>query len=177
MTRLTLAARNLLVQDDTLLPLIGSGTLLGPWVFADSPFARIENSQKVLVVITENGSHSPANLHNTVRFPKMYVDVWADPTRNSDNSVHAFDADDKIEAVLAVINKHFHTANLDVPPGAPAYQGAPGSFKVWGTAEQIAARTGVLILGSQFMDGPTYSDVSNSTGTRMGRVWYAVDTI
>lgn len=175
MTALTYAARNLLAQDTELTALLGRSLNWPTWIFADKPFVKIENSQRVLIVITQGDPWAPPNPHNTQTFPLLNVDVWADPTRNADKSVKEYDADDKIEAVVKHLNKHFHTVNVGVPYDAPAYLGTRGMPRIWGTAEQIAEKTGVVVTGSQRLDGPSLSDMRESEGTRMGRMQYGVN--
>lgn len=166
MTTLSLAARNLAAQDPAVTALLGSSTNWATWIFSDQPYVTIENKQKVMVVITENGNHSSPNLHNTMRFPRMLVDIWADPTRNSDNSVKTPDAKDKIEAVVKVLNRLFHTVDNSDSRGMPL---------IWGTQAQIASKTGVVVLGSTQLNGPEFSPVSDSNGAWMGRVTYGVN--
>ncbi len=177
MTTLTYAARNLLAQDTAVTALLGRSTKWDTWIFADQPFVKLENTQRVLIVITEQGQWQAPNPHNTARFPRMVVDIWADPTRNEDHSVQKYDADDKIEAVQKVIDRHFHTVNLDVDSQDPAYLGVKGMPRIWGNAEEIEERTGLVVTGSQRLDGPDLSDISNGNGGRMGRLVYGVATI
>lgn len=168
MTALSMAARNLLAQDADLRPLLGRSVSWDTWIFSDDPVGvHIENTQKCLIVITENGTHAAPNEHNNARFPKLFVDIWADPTRNADLSVKKKDAKDKIEIILKQINKSLHTVHLSRPAG---------ELIIWGTAEQIATKTGVPILGSKFLTGPDYSPVRDSEGSFMGRVTYGVNT-
>jgi hypothetical protein len=175
MTKLTVAARNLLAQDPDVRDLLGASKNWDTWVFADLPMVRLENKGTSLIVITENGSHDRMNQYNTLKFPRLFVDIWSDPSRNSDNSVQIHDADSKIEEILNVINHHFHLVNPDVPEDAPAYFGKKGQPRFWGTSEQITDRTGVMVTGSSMIDGPEYSDVSGGNGARMGRITYGVN--
>lgn len=168
MTALAWAGRDILLQDTDLVPLLGAGSVYGPWIFVDKPLARIEGSSKALLVLYEENTWTQANAHNNMRFPRLFVDVWSDATRNTDRSVKRYDADDKIEAILALVKRHFHTPNLS---------GVSGGTLIWGTPEQVAARSGVPILGSELMYGPSYSDVSDTDGARMARTWFGVATV
>lgn len=185
MTRLTLGARNLLVQAPEVKALISAGVLGGGaafstwkdgWVFADQPYANIESrSHMALVVISDGGGWQGPDPAGTSRFPRLLVDIWASPTRHvSDHtSVKIQDADILIEDVFAALRPYLHTVNLGVP-GSPdhsltTWQGVPGSPRVWGTAAQIVGRTGVTVLSSEQQGEPNFSDVRDGNGARMGR--------
>jgi hypothetical protein len=117
------------------------------------------------------------NSHNNMQFPRLFVDIWADPTRLIDNSPETWDADDKIEKLIPLLDRHFHTANLDVSPYVNVIYGRPGDPRIWGTADQIEHRTGQIILGSERAQGPDYSDVRDGNGARMARLIYNVSKI
>ena len=58
-----------------------------PWLFPHSLWQVVENTQSVAVVVTVNGGWASPNEHNTLRFPRLGIDIWADPLRNPDRSV------------------------------------------------------------------------------------------
>lgn len=163
MSKLAYAARNLLVQKSSVTALLGSDEL-GPWIFVNQPEATIENTGEVMVVIYTEGGWG-ANDHNTARFPVLIVDIWADPTRHSDNSVRRKDADLKIEEVYLAIDKFLHLVNKSQPGG---------SAVVWGTASEIANKTGVRIVESARQNEPSLSPAFDNEGALMGRVRYNV---
>lgn len=169
MTQMTLAARNLLAQDTALTPLLGRSVTWSTWIFEDNPQGvRVENTQKCLIVVGEDRGYTSPNEHNTMRFPRLIIDIWADPTRNEDRSVKVNDAKDKIEAIAKLVNNHFHT----VDPGTPQ-----GNIRQWGTAEQIAAKTGVYVAGSVRREELSFSPIKDSEGSFMGRLIYGVNLI
>ena len=163
---LALDARNFLAQQPSVTTQLGSDSKWDTWIFSDSPFVRIENTSKVMIVITINDDWSPANDYNTTSFPRMIVDVWADPSRNSDHSVLKQDAKAKIASVYKAVDKYFHTVNNDTSSGGSVY---------WGTAAQIAAKTGTRIAKSVRLDGyPKMSPVSDGNGAFLGSVVYGL---
>lgn len=169
MTTLTLAVRNLLAQDVALKALLGRSQSWDTWIFSEEPMGvRIENTQKCLIVITENSNYDSPNEHNTMEFPRLLVDIWADPTRNADRSVKISDARTKVQPILRLVNKHLHTVHPSAPNGMPY---------IWGTAAEISAKTGVIIGGSRFLSGPEFSPVRDSEGSWMGRATYGVNVI
>lgn len=166
MTSLSLAARNQLAQDTELTALLGKSLTWDTWIFDERPIGvKIENTQKCLIVVNEEDQADSPNEHNTLLFPSLVVDVWADPTRNDDKSVRVYDAKNKIEAISRLVNRHFHTVDMGTPQGGPL---------IWGTAEEVAEKTGVVVAASARRSGPTYSPVRDSDGSFMGRLVYAV---
>lgn len=172
MTAFTLAARNLLVQDPDIRANVGSSPHWATWVFEDHPMVLLEYSQTCLIVISENGTWSAMESGFNVRYPLFRVDVWADPTRNPDNTVKAYDATDKIEAIFPFLQRHFHPTNTGVPPDAPAFMGSPGGMRRWGTPEQMVVGKGVTLLNCELRAGPIYSDITDVDGGVMGRFEY-----
>jgi hypothetical protein len=184
-TSLALAARNMLVQLPEVKELIdarkiGRGTSLfeDGWIFADKPYTTIEKySNRALIVVTESGGWSAANGHNTLRFPRLYVDIWASPTRNSDGSVKEEDADDLIREIMRAISPYLHLVHGSVPSEWPEFFGKPGESIFWGNAEEIAAHDCPLILGSERQTEPVFSDVAGGDGARMATYVFNVTTI
>lgn len=188
MTRLTLAARNLVVQAPEVKALIAakqigsSKTWSDGWVFDDKPYITIEKySHQALLVITDANGWQEPNDHNTARFPKINVDIWASPTRNADKSVVTHDADRLIEDVFDAIYPYLHTIQPSVPGNASldptrSYLGRPGFPRFWGTAEEIEARTGVLVISSKLLGEPSFFDVEDGNGARMGRYTFGLQT-
>jgi len=174
MTVLSLAARNYLAQDTKLTALLGRSATFTEWIFDTKPYAKIENSQSALIVVSESGNWQPRNQHNTQKYPRLIVDIWADPTRNPDHSVKIDDADRKIDKIRDVLSTHLHLVNPDVNVDDPDWMGAKRYPHVWGTQSEIFTRFGVIISGSQELSGPELSDVRDSNGARMGRLTYGV---
>jgi hypothetical protein len=188
MTRLTVAARNLAaiipgIQSKVADGSIGSDSVwTDGWIFSDKPYANIEKkSHTALIVISPGGNWQAPNQYNTSRFPLMYIDIWASPTRGTNFSPVRPDADTLIEEVFDVLFPYFHTVNQDVPgiasdPDLP-YLGKPGFPRVWGTADEISSRTGVTIVGSQLLLEPEFADVEDGNGARFARFSFGVQTV
>lgn len=167
MTALSLAVRNLLAEDPDIRRLVGRSTNWGTWVFDEKPLgAKFESNSTCLIVVNEGEPWTDPNEHNTMKFPTIIVDIWADPTRNEDRSTKIPDATEKIETIQDVVDRHLHLVD------AADLQGYP---RVWGTAEQIASRTGVVITGSVRRSGPEYSPIRDADDAWMGRLVYGVN--
>lgn len=168
MTPLTLAMRNELARDAELTALLGSSPKWPSWIFVDKPSVQIENSGKSLIVLQAYEPWSNMNMHNTMDFPTVIVDIWADSKRNADNSVQVEDAGLKIDAIHKIVKKHFHTVNLSRPGG--------GALQ-WGTQAQITSNTGVWVGGSHLIDGPRDGGVPNVAGAAVASYRYGVNLI
>lgn len=164
MTQLSLAARNFLVQQPSVTSLLGVDDLGDFMIYDSRPEATIENTGKSMIVIsTENGWG--ANNHNTARFPTLVVDIWTDPTRNSDNSVKRQDAILKAEAVYLAVDKFLHLVDASVPGGGAVF---------WGTATQVAQKTGVRITSSVRTNEPDYRPAIDDQGAVVATIRYDV---
>lgn len=162
---------------------IGRGqTFPEGFIFFDNPHATVEKlSHRALIVVTYGGPWQAPNAHNTVRFLRVNVDVWASPTRATDGGVQIPDADDLIEEVAAAFLPYMHTVNVDVPgraqDAADAVLGTRGLPRVWGTPTQVSTRSGTVVLSSELLGFPEFSDVRDGNGARMARYVFGVSTI
>lgn len=167
MTELSLAARNFLAQDAGLRALVGRSASWDTWIFDENPInVKVENTSRCLIVVNEDGTWTSPNDHNTMTFPQLVIDVWADPTRNEDRSVKVNDAKSKIERIQKYLDKHFHLVDSGTRQGMPY---------VWGTGAQVASKTGVVVAGSHRMSGPVFSPIRDTDGAYMGRFTYGVN--
>lgn len=169
MTTLSLAARNTLAQDPELKALLGRSVSWSTWIFDEDPLnVHVENTSRSLIVINEGDPWTSSNGHNTMTFPSLVVDIWSDPSRNSDKTVKVSDARTKIFGIKKLVDKHFHLVDSGTSQGLPW---------IWGTAAQIASRTGVVIAGSHHLSGPSFSPIRDTDGAYMGRIIYAVNQV
>lgn len=167
MTTLSLAARNLLAQDADLRAMLARSESWDTWIFDENPVgSKIEQTSKCLIVITEGDPWTSANEHNTLWFPTINVDVWADPSRNANKSVKIFDAKTKIERIIRQVDKSMHRVQPSGPDGMPV---------LWGTAAEISSKTGQLIVDSKRSSGGIiYSPIRDTEGAWMGRATYNI---
>ncbi len=169
MTALSLAVQRTLARDTALTSLLAKSTILGPWVFDEKPTgAKIEGTQKCLIVINEGPQWTSPNTHNTLKFPTLYVDIWADPTRNDDGSVRVENAKNKIENIQKQVDRILNRMDS----GTDA-----GGLIIFGTAAQVSTKSGVAVASSKRMAGPVYSEVTDSLGSWMGRLTYSIQLL
>lgn len=164
MTKLVYAAANFLAQQPSVTALVGEDDLGDPMIYPNQPEATIENTGTSMIVLTSPDGWG-ANNHNTARFPILYVDIWSDPTRNSDLSVRRKDADLKIEEVFQAVDKFFHLVNASQPGGLSV---------MWGSAEELETRTGLRIISSARQNEPEIRPAFDDEGALIGRIRYDV---
>lgn len=169
MTPLTKAMRNELARDTDLRALLGSSPKWDSWIFLDKPEVKIEGTGKSLIVIsTYDQTWATSNMHNTMEFPTIMIDIWCDPTRNTDLSVRVEDGEDKMTAIHKLVKKHFHT--VDTGNGS-------GGILQWGTQTQVDNMQGVFVAGSHLVDGPRTNQIANVPGGMMGSTRYGVNLV
>lgn len=167
MTNLSLAVRNTLAQDDRFREWIPKSKNWDIWIFNEKPvMANFEGNGKCLIVVNEGEPWTSPNPHSTLAFPTLLVDIWADPDRKPDGTMARDNAKDKIKEIGRIVKSHLHR----VDPGGP-----DGGFIIWGTAQQIATKTGVLVTESKLVGGPIFSPISDVEGAWMGRYTFGVN--
>lgn len=82
---------------------------------------------------------------------------------------------------MAALRPHLHTISMAVPGNSDldptvSYLGRPGFPRIWGTAAEVAAKTGVLVISSESLGQPDFNDVRDGNGARMGRYAFGVHT-
>lgn len=165
MTRLSLAVRNLLAQDERFRQWIPKSASWDVWIFDEKPvMANFEGKGKCIIVINEVAPWTDPNGHNTLEFPAIEVDIWADPDRKPDGTILVDNAKDKIKDIARVVDSHLHR----VDPGQDGWM-------IWGTAEQIAQKTGVLVAESKKGDVSDFSPIKDTEGAWMRRYTYVLN--
>ena len=124
------------------------------WIFQEKLYLgskTLEGSSKVAVVLNVVGGWDSPNQHNNMSFPRLRVDIWADPDRNVSRSVVQDNAQEKGMATYRAVNKFLHR-----PQGVES---------PWGT---------LRVLKSHRLGEIEFSPVSDGDGVKMGRVHYGV---
>ncbi len=81
------AVKWLLTQSDVTAVVGTFDETASPWLFQHQLWARVEGSQSTAAVLSRAGGWSGANEHNTMRFPRLSLEVYADPLRDTGNNV------------------------------------------------------------------------------------------
>jgi hypothetical protein len=58
-----------------------------PGIFQHRPWVRMEGSSSTCCVVSTEGGWAAPNLYNTLRFPRLTVNIWADPIRDTTKNV------------------------------------------------------------------------------------------
>ena len=175
MTDLSLAVTNFLLQIPDIITDVGSSDSVGPWIFDSEPWASITNSSTCIIVVTEGNPHEVMATRKSIKFPTIVVDIWADSTRLPDLTYPVQDSTDKINALAKKITRELHFRHPSVFPGDPYYYGSPRHPRMFGTEEEIATRSGVVVLDSSADSGDVViSPVTDADGSEMGRLTFSM---
>lgn len=121
------------------------------WIFDSNLFVRMENSQKCSIVVSYAGGWNAPDSDSQTYFPAVYVDIWADPTRNADNSVKVQDARAKAFRVYEQVKKVLHLTRR-------SENGHPVRFN------------NTVISSSEILGEPELEKVSDGDGAYMMRL-------
>lgn len=133
-------------------PYIGSDAAwVNGWIFDSSLSTRIENSQRCAIVVSYGGGWNVPLDGNTVRFPQVIVDIWADPTRAADNSVSVDDAREKALKIYDAVFSLLHRVKRSTDDGGAIYFG------------------GVRVITSESLGEPDLQPVIDGNGAKMLR--------
>lgn len=105
------AAKYLKAQPEILEAV--SSYLIGgqntPGIFQYRTWATIEGSSTTCAVLSSDGGWAGANLYNTLRFPRLTCNIWADPMRDPGRNVtDSGEVMRRCFAVYKVFDKYLH---------------------------------------------------------------------
>lgn len=86
------------------------------YLFQHTLWAPMEGSESTAAVISRSpgGGWANPNMHNTIRFPRLAVEVWVDPQRDDgSNAVDPGEAQRRIDNAYQVIDRHLHRPQGD----------------------------------------------------------------
>lgn len=146
-----------LAAQPALMALIGTAEDGSPLMFQDTLLMTdeyLENSQKVAIVITHRGEWTTPNRHNSLKFPRVLIDIYADPDRDADGTpLSTTNARDKVIAVADLLIKIFNRSEY---------------FN-----EQWA---GEWVMGSHHLRGPEWQPLREGGGLMFGTVIVGLET-
>ncbi len=119
----------------------------GVWLFVRELNALVEGSGKAAAVLREEGAWARPNQHNTARFPRLSVEIFADSTRDSTGAVLRRDAEARARVVWEQFQTELHRVD--------------GFSEVWGSS---ASDPGMRVWGSQLMSLPDVFGVNDWDG-------------
>jgi hypothetical protein len=78
------AARIELVSRGVLVGLVGTDSVwTDGWIFQHQRYIDVRSTGSACVVLASRAGWSGPNRHNTVRFPRLQVEAYVDPTRDT----------------------------------------------------------------------------------------------
>lgn len=84
------------------------GGQLSPGIWGYRTWTRMEGGSKTAAVIAHDGGWATPNPHNTLRFPRIVLNIWADPVRDAQKN----DVDPWVQRrannTFEIIDKHLH---------------------------------------------------------------------
>lgn len=79
-----------------------------PGIFQYRPWAAMEGSSGTCCVVSSDGGWAAPNIHNRLRFPRLTVNIWADPIRANGNVVDPGEVMRRAFATYKAIDKFLH---------------------------------------------------------------------
>ncbi len=123
-----------------------------PYLFQRKMWVQLEGTSSTACMLYSDGGWTSANLHNTLRFPRLSVEIWADPLRDDQSNVtDPGEVWRRAGRAFDVIDRHLHRAQ--------------GGQQYWGT---------VRTIDSVRLAEPTTYEVPDGDGLIRTLVSYAV---
>lgn len=123
-----------------------------PYLFQNTLQAPIEGSSTTAAVISRAGGWTVPNEHNTMRFPRLSLEIWADPQRDDGgNENEPGEVYRRAEAAFLAIDKRLHRPHTEV--------------QMWGT---------LRTLGCSRLTEPIVYPVPDGNGMLRLQTFYAV---
>lgn len=176
------AVRGKLVAQPDVRDVLGYDTNWDSWIFQERLFVMLERSGRpvptpqelvllpdtnprlgaraVAVVLGQRGNWTSPNEHNTMRFPRIVTEFWADPDRLADGSVtDPLSANDKITRAHGIVDRYLHRVD--------------GSATWWPTDPAVTGLDAVRILRSSRLGELDFFPVADGDGLIRAQVFYA----
>lgn len=168
------AARQFLATFPEVMSELGSdaGTV---YLFQWSLHVPVEGTQEVACVLSTTGSWTSPNTHNTAKFPRLLVEVYADPIRDVKRSPTVYNTQQRALRVAEKISDVLHRpfAGEWGPVANPAYDSADPEAE----PETIPLRVfddNLRIIASHRLDEPAPFPVPDGDGMVVARVAFGL---
>jgi len=157
--RITVSLRNFITTLPVIQQMVADGkigkdsSMPEGYIFEGRPLYPVEKLNKsALLVISSTSSWEPPLRERSLEYPRIELDIWASPTRDSDGGIEIPDADDLIDDIYKALKPYIHIVHRSK---------ANGAIFTW---------DGVHIVSSEVIDGPEYRNVEEGNGARMARI-------
>lgn len=158
---LAVAAHRKLVTVPGIVSSLGSSSAVGPvgvWLFVQELQAVVEGSGRVAAVLREDGAWARPNQHNTARFPRLSVEIYADSSRDATGAIVRRDAANRARVVWERFQEVLHRVD--------------GFSEIWGSTQ---TDPGMRVWGSQLMSLPDVDDVPDWDGGKRLQCHYGLN--
>lgn len=137
----------------------GVGSPVGVWLFVRELQVVVEGTGKAAAVLREAGGWARPNLHNTARFPRLSLEIYADSSRDAAGAVARRDAESRARAAWESFQSVLHRVDAFA--------------EVWGKA---TGDSGMRVWGSQLMSLPDVYPVDDWDGGVRLQCHYGLNT-
>lgn len=103
-------AAKVLLSHPEVVALLGVNPDGSPYLFQYRLGApELEGSSQTAVVVSSDGGWTTPNVHNTLRFPRLVVQVFADPMRDATGNTKNFpEVQRRVDVVFATVDRVLH---------------------------------------------------------------------
>lgn len=85
------------------------GGQVKPGIFGYRSWATLEGSSKTCIVLSSDTGWAGANTYNTLRFPRLVMNIWADPIRDAGGHViYPGEVMQRAAKVFRVVDRYLH---------------------------------------------------------------------
>lgn len=102
------AAQQHLASQAPLTALLGSDTTFDTYIFREELLAPIETTGQAALCLLQQNQWAEPNVHNTLRFPTLVVEIYVDPTRDSEGNPTTTSVSDRIDSIFRVVDQYLH---------------------------------------------------------------------
>jgi hypothetical protein len=157
------AAHRKLASVPGVISALGSSVPPDPavvWLFVrELQTDQVEGSGKAAAVLREEGAWARPNQHNTARFPRLSLEIFADASRDMNGAVVRRDAEQRARAVWERFDAVLHRVD--------------GFSEIWGST---SSDPGIRVWGSQLMSLPDVYDINDWVGGKRLQCHYGLNT-
>lgn len=88
---------------------LGATAAGNPYLFQHTMWVTLEGTGSTAAVLSRAGSWAARNTHNTMRFPRLALEIWADPIRDGGlNATDPGEVQRRADAAFTALDAHLH---------------------------------------------------------------------